>query len=162
MNKIIIFGIMCLFASCQQKKEHIVINNSEKNAQIEKSTTYISPNKNEITIIDQDCAVFVSPDSTQIAKLKGKTEKEEEEFYVAAEDNNYYQYMASQFLDSIKIKTIYLKTRYVKFINKNKPIFFDTKSKDSNSWMVILSIGTKNPQSIDFVSFEDAYKEYIK
>ena len=120
------------------------------------------PDENEITVINEDCGVFMIPDSIQISKMKGKTKEEVEGFYIAADDNIFYQYEASRFLDSLRIKTIYPKSKYLKFINKKGSILFDTKSKYSDGWMVILFVNDRMPKIVDFVSFEESYNEYTK
>ena len=94
--------------------------------------------------------------------MKGETEEEQENFYIAADDNNYYQDEASKFLDSLKIKKIYPKTRYLKFTKNNENIIFDTKAKYSRGWMVILYLNNKKPKIVDFVSIEYSYNKYIK
>ena len=39
---------------------------------------------------------------------------------------------------------------------------FDTKSKYTNGWMVILFLGDRKPKIVDFVSIEDSYNDYLK
>lgn len=115
----------------------------------------------DITIINEDCGIFMIPDSIQISKMKGKTPEDMENFYIAADDNSYYQYEARKFLDSLKIKAIYPKTRYLKFIINNNTLFFDSKSKYTDGWIVVLFIGNRKPKIVDFVSFKESYNKYI-
>jgi hypothetical protein len=120
------------------------------------------PEENEITIINEDCGIFTIPDSVQISKMKGKTKEDEEGFCVGADDNNFYQYEARKFLDSVNVKAVFPTTRYLKFKNKSGSILFDTKSKYTNGWMVILFLGGRKPKIVDFVSIEDSYNDYLK
>jgi hypothetical protein len=178
MNKIIPFLLIAVLLSCKTKNSD---KNSEKlsneNVQIEKEKENIDTyaesfnlenfivetnvSESEITIINEDCGIILSPDSAQIDAMKGETEEEQQNFYVAADDNNFYQYETSKFLDSLNIKKIYPKTRYLKFSKNNENLLFDTKAKYSDGWMVILYLNNKKPKIVDFVSFEDSYNQYI-
>lgn len=177
MNKIIPFLLIAVLLSCKTKNSD---KNSEKlnneNVQIEKENidsyaeslklenfiVETNVSESEITIINEDCGIILSPDSEQIDAMKGETEEEQQNFYIAADDNNFYQYETSKFLDSLNIKKIYPKTRYLKFSKNNENLMFDTKAKYSDGWMVILYLNNKKPKIVDFVSFEYSYNQYIE
>ncbi len=97
-------------------------------------------------MISENCCIFIDPDSSQIAEMKGKSKEDEENFYTVADDFNYYSYEASKFLDSIHLKRIYPQTRYLKFIMTNDSILIDTKSKISRGWITILFNTNKKPR----------------
>jgi len=184
MTRILLILIIFIAISCQTKKpndssfsnEYKIKQDSirEKDSlmdervkfleESEKFENYISnekPNENEITVINEDCGISISPDSAQIAEFKGTTPEEEESFYIAADDNIYYQVNAWHFLDSMKIKVIHPKTRFLKFEMKNDTILFDTKSKYSRGWMLLLFAKNKRPEIIDFVMIDTAYHKYM-
>ena len=121
-----------------------------------------SPQAEELTIIHEDCAVFTIPDSTQIAEMKGKTKEDEEKFYVAADDHNFYQYEALKLLDSLHVKTIFTKTRYLKFVMNDESILLDTKSTHAGLGLTILFRTGKRPEIVSVVDFEEAYNKFIR
>ena len=180
MNKIIPFLLVfVLLSSCKTKssdqnseiqsaqhestvKQGANFNSYEESFKLENFIVEGNIIENEITTINENCGIIINPDSLQIEAMKGETEEEQENFYIAADDNNYYQDEASKFLDSLKIKKIYPKTRYLKFTKNNENIFFDTKAKYSRGWMVILYLNNKKPKIVDFVSIEYSYNKYIK
>jgi len=180
MNRLLLILLILFTFSCQTKKsenERIATNdnadsltakdekeefNYENLFKLENFVTNHNPESSELTVLNEDCVIFTIPDSTQIAEMKGNTEEEEEGFYVAADDNNYYQYEASRFLDSLNVKCVYPKTRYLKFIMKDDSIIFDTKSKYSGGWMTILFKTDRKPKIVSSVGFEDYYNEFIK
>jgi hypothetical protein len=134
----------------------------EESFRIENYLTTDTPEDEEITLITEDCCVFISPDSTQIVTLKGNTIEDQENFYTIADDNNYYDYEASKFLDSIKLKRIYPKTRYLKFVMSDGSLLVDTRSKISRGWITILFDVDKKPKIINPVDIEMIYNDFIK
>ena len=181
MNRLTFVLLTCFIISCQIKNS----DKSNLNKRLDKDSianfnavdsifdykasfilenfiSFSKPKENEITIINEDCGIFTVPDSIQISKMKGKTKEEEEGFYVGANDNDFYQSESKKFLDSLKIKTIYPTTRYLKFKTKGGSILFDTKSKYTNGWMVVLFLGDRKPKIVDFGSIEDSYNDYLK
>ena len=177
MNRFTFVLMTCFMISCQTRnpdKSNLNKDSIIKHAAVDSGFDYKAsfilenfisfskPKENEITIINEDCGIFTVPDSIQISKMKGKTKEEEEGFYVGANDNDFYQSEAKKFLDSLNIKTIYPTTRYLKFKTKGGPILFDSKSKYTNGWMVVLFLGDRKPKIVDFGSIEDSYNDYLK
>jgi len=134
----------------------------EKAHKLENFLTTSEPDLRSITIISEPCVVFVFPDSVQIAKMKGSSPAEEEDFYIAADDNSYYDYLASEFLDSLNVKTIHLKTRFLKCEMDDESLLLDSRSEASNGWFVVLFEPTRKPRLIDAIEIRKAYKEYYK
>jgi len=67
-----------------------------------------------------------------------KNEVGEKDFYTVADDNNFYQSEASDFLKQKNIKVVHPKTRYLKFKTATGNEFnFDTKSKANKGWLTI-------------------------
>lgn len=95
----------------------------------------------DVTIISDKVGIFIGPDSIQIERMI--SEIGEEDFYTIADDNNYYESEARDFLEKKNIKVVYPKTQYLKFKTATgKEYTFDTKSKASRGWLTILF----NPQ----------------
>ncbi len=91
----------------------------------------------DITIISDKAGIFVGPDSIQIEQLKN--DLGEEDFYTVADDNNYYESEARDFLEQKYIKVVYPKTQYLRFkTSTGKEYIFDTKSKANRGWLTIL------------------------
>ncbi|RKD85070.1 hypothetical protein [Mangrovibacterium diazotrophicum] len=134
----------------------------EKAHKLENFLSTAEPEQKDVRTISEPCAVFVFPDSVQIAKMKGNSTEQEEDFYIAADDNNYYDYLASEFLDSLQVKTIHLKTRYLKCELENETLLLDSRSEASNGWFVVLFEPTQKPRLIDAIEIRKAYKEYYK
>jgi len=148
-----------------RKKDSLLTERIKFIEESEKFDNYISsekPKEEEITVINEDCGISISPDSLQIVELKGTTPEEQEAFYVVADDNSYYQVNAWNFLDSMKLKTIHPKTRYLKFEMKDDTILFDTKAKYSRGWMMLLFAKGRKPDIVDFVMIDSSYHKYMK
>jgi hypothetical protein len=114
----------------------------------------------DFLLITDDCGVFISPDSSEIKKMK--EEYGEDDFYIVADDNIYYDNQASIFLDSLKIKSIYPIERYLKFIVDSDTISIDTKSKYKRGWLSILYSFNKKPEIINSIDIEFEYSKYKK
>jgi hypothetical protein len=114
----------------------------------------------DFSIISENCGIFISPDSTEIIKMK--KEYGEEDFYVIADDNIFYDYTASHFLDSMGINCLYPKTRYLKFKINKDTICFDTKSRYKTGWLSILYRENSEPEIYNSIDVEQAYLDYFK
>lgn len=124
---------------------------------------YLVDNKevnSDYLFITKNCGVFIVPDSIEISKMK--KEYGDESFYIAADDNSYYDFEASQYLDSMRYKCIYPKTRYLKFKVNSDTICIDTKSKYRDGWLSILYKENKVPKFYYSVNIHEAFKEYNK
>jgi hypothetical protein len=83
------------------------------------------PNPTEITVINQTCAIFTYPDDKAIEAMK---EKHGDDFYIIADDVNWYRYESGQLLDSLKVNQVTVDTRYLEFIKSGKSYFIDTQA----------------------------------
>jgi hypothetical protein len=98
-RKLYILGIaslsMVIIYSCKQ-------NLSQKEEKtFKKSKSKVIVNKQD-SLIDFPCAVLIYPSNKTITRLK--KEGPEEDFYIAADDNQYYMAQCIHFLDSVKTK----------------------------------------------------------
>ena len=134
----------------------------EKAKNIKYYLSSTKPDSSDLTMINENCCVFIYPDSSQIAAMKGKTKEDEENFYTVADDYNYYFSEAFKFLDSIQVKQLFPKTRFLKFILSDREILFDTKSKYSSGWLTILFDTSKEPKIVSTVSFQQKYNDFLK
>jgi len=99
----------------------------------------------KVQTIDFDCAVFIYPTDEQIEELK-KTEGEDN-FYVGADDSNFYQSQAIQLLDSVGIKTADPeKKQFLKFIGSQNNWTLDIRKKNLPAWNLIFFKKDKAPQ----------------
>jgi len=178
MKELILISLTLLFFSCQSKKSTPININEEitdsvivsvepedlyeESFKIENYITKDAPTDDEITLINENCCIFIDPDSAQIAEMKGKSKEDEENFYIVADDYNFYSYEASKFLDSIHLKRIYPQTRYLKFLMTDDSILFDTKSKISRGWITILFNTNKKPKIVSPVNLDLLYDDFIR
>lgn len=116
---------------------------------------------NDFTLITEKAGIFISPDTVEIERLK--QEYGEEDFYTAADDNLYYEYEADKHLEQKGIKTIYPKTRYLKFkTSSGKEYFFDTKPESGPNWYLMLFDPSKNyPVIISTIDIVEEHNKYF-
>ncbi len=125
------------------------------------STAPLAAKESDTLIIEKPAAVFISPNSSRIEKMK--EEYGEEDFYTAADDNLYYQSEAESFLREKEIVVIYSTARYLKFMTANgKPQFVATAHPDSSAWTIYLFHPRKAPKSISSIDIEAEYESYFK
>ncbi|WKZ58797.1 MAG: hypothetical protein QY309_13070 [Cyclobacteriaceae bacterium] len=100
-------------------------------------------------IIDFDCAVLIYPDEAEINKMK--KEYGEDDFYIIADDNNWYQGMAIEMLDSLGIKKATVHGDSLRFKGESRTWGFDLKRDSLTGWNLILFSRTKGPQVVSTV-----------
>jgi hypothetical protein len=100
--------------------------------------------------IDFDCAILIFPTEEQIERMK--KDYNEEDFYVVADDNNWYQAKAIDIIDSLGIKTITAKERYIKLKGENKNWTLDIRKDHLPCWNLVFFNRTKAPQIIPTVN----------
>ncbi|MBB6326661.1 hypothetical protein FHS59_002289 [Algoriphagus iocasae] len=111
------------------------------------------------TVIEQDAIVFVSPDSLEVQEM---IKELGDDFYTVADDNNYYKYEADQFMTQNGVKSVYPKTRYLKFIQADsKTLLIDTKSSASRGWTTILFQPDSLPKVINPVDIREEFEKYF-
>ena len=112
-------------------------------------------------IIDFDCAILIYPTDEQIEEMK-KTEGEEN-FYIGADDSNWYQAMAIEMMDSVGIKQISTLGQYLRLKGKNKTWDLDIRKKNMPAWNLIFFKRTKEPQIISTVDLTtEEVREYFE
>ena len=112
-------------------------------------------------LIDFDCAILIYPTSEQIDEMKRN--EGEEDFYIGADDSNWYQAMAIEKIDSVGIKTITARGRYLRLRGKNKTWDLDIRKKNLPAWNLIFFNPTKEPKIISTVDLTvDETKNYFE
>ncbi|WKZ58864.1 MAG: hypothetical protein QY309_13405 [Cyclobacteriaceae bacterium] len=112
-------------------------------------------------LIDFECAILIYPTSEQIDEKK-KNEGEED-FYIGADDSNWYQAMAIEKIDSAGIKTITASGRYLRLRGQNKTWDLDIRKKNLPAWNLIFFKPTKEPKIISTVDLTvDETKNYFE
>jgi hypothetical protein len=110
-----------------------------------------------LEIVDFDCAILIYPTEEQIEEMI-KTEGEED-FYVGADDSNWYQGMAIQMMDSVGIKQISASGQYLRLKGPNESWDLDIRKKNLPAWNLIFFKRTKEPK---IVSTIDLTMEEVK
>lgn len=93
----------------------------------------------------------------RIEKMK-KEARNEDDFYVAADDVNYYLYQAGEFMKRHEQKAILVPATYTHILFPNGKIIRTDTIAFGN--MILYQPG-KNPQVISSVDFAEAYKSYF-
>lgn len=96
--------------------------------------------------IDFDCAVLIYPTDEQIEEMK-KTIGEED-FYTVADDNNWYQAVVIDLVDSLHIRKITANERYLKFKGLDGSWTLDIRKDNLPSWNLIFFKRTKEPEIV--------------
>jgi hypothetical protein len=107
--------------------------------------------------INFDCAVLVYPGDEQIQQMK--REYGEEDFYIIADDNNWYHTTSIRLLDSAKVQTITPRKQFVRFVGDEMAWTLNLRRKGSLSWNLIFFNHTKKPEVVSTV---DLTMEEIK
>lgn len=93
----------------------------------------------------------------RIEKMK-KEARNEDDFYVVADDVNYYLYQAGEFMKRHRQKAILVPATYTDILFPNGEIIqADTIAFGS---MILYKLG-KNPQVVSSVDFAEAYQSYF-
>lgn len=109
--------------------------------------------------VNENAVIFVYPDSMQIEIMK--KEVGDTNFYIGADDANFYFSESYDFLKTKPIKVIVAHNRYIKFETSSKHIFFDTKAKISRGWLVILFRKDALPKMAWASGLEIEYNKYF-
>jgi hypothetical protein len=121
----------------------------------------VDPDESKTETIDFDCAVLIYPTDEQIEEMK--RQMGEEDFYIVADDNNSYQGIAISLLDSLNIKMVTAKDRYLKLQGHNGSWTLDIRKENFLSWNLIFFKRTKEPEVVSTVDLTiDHVKEYFK
>ena len=114
-----------------------------------------------IQIVDFDCAILIYPTQEQVDDMI-KTEGEDD-FYVGADDSNWYQAQAIDTLDYTAIKTITASGQFLRLKGKEKVWELDVRKKNLPGWNLIFFKTTKEPQIVSTTDLTVAeVKDYFE
>lgn len=123
----------------------------------------IRPSSNEITMIDENCGIFIPIDTMKMDKLKGKTQSELDRFYIVADDANTYSSNARDFISKMDLKIINSKTRYFEFKVSDSTIIIDSTPVYADGWgYTILYRKGEMPKLTYNIDIERSYRTYFK
>ena len=97
--------------------------------------------------------IFVSPDSLEIAALK--QQMGEQDFYVAADDENWYRSLAFDMLDSLGVASRVVDEKRFAFLVDGVIKTYDWSGR-SPSWFVVLYDGKREPIVTYSISLPEA------
>jgi hypothetical protein len=144
------------FISCSNDKEHKSPNTESR----EPPSIFHKPNDKDTILIDQESAVFYSPDTIQIEQRKA--EVGEENFYIGADDYLWYLHESQQYLEKVNFPTIFVEGKKIlKFKSPNKTTLIRLDSL-RELWGVYLFKPGKAPYFADIVSMEQEFEKYFK
>ena len=125
---------------------------------IENYLTQRKIERNLIQKVDFKCAVLIYPDKDQVKDLESQGE---EAYNTIVDDGNYYQGMAIGILDSLHIKTIVAKKRFILFKGKQQWLL-DIRKKNLPYWNLIFFMPNSIPTIVDAVGLEfDTVNKYF-
>lgn len=106
-------------------------------------------NDGHFEVVDFDCAILIYPTHEQIDEMK--KEEGEEDFYIGADDSNWYQAQAIQLMDSVGIKQITATGQFLRLNGKQQTWDLDIRKKNLPAWNLIFFNTTKEPKIISTV-----------
>ena len=127
------------------------------NSKVEKKT--LEKIKNDTIFIKEKCAAFISGTDETIENLK-KTEGEEN-FYIGADDYNYYQYEAREFLKKQKLKIYNISDKKVIVFKSEKGDFTVLKDTIKYIGSTYLFSPNKLPKKVYDIDIENEYRNYF-
>ena len=86
--------------------------------------------------LNYDCAIIIYPSDEQIEEMK-KNEGEDD-FFVGADDSNFYQAQAMHLIDSARIRIVNAKKAFLKLQGDQKAWILSIRKKDLPAWNLIL------------------------
>jgi hypothetical protein len=108
--------------------------------------------------IDSTCAVLIYPTNQQVDKMK--KEYGEEDFYIVADDGNYYQGTAVGMLDSLKVSSISAEKNVLKFVGKDTLWLVDIRKEGAPEWNIIFFNRKKSPEVVSVADL--TYEQIIE
>ena len=127
-----------------------------------KLESYLTKNKIEngkYEIVDFDCEILIYPTIEQIYEMK---KEEGEDFYIGADDSNWYQGQAIGMIDSIAIKKITATGQFLRLKGKQETWDLDIRKKNLPTWNLIFFKTNKEPKIVSTVDLTvDEVKEYF-
>lgn len=111
--------------------------------------------------IDFDCVILIYPTEAQIERMKN--DYGEEDFYIVADDNNWYQQKAAEIIDSLGIKRIIASEQYLILKGENKTWTLDIRRNNLPSWNLVFFKRAREPQIISTVSLNmEAARDFFE
>jgi hypothetical protein len=108
----------------------------------------------EEEVFESDCALLISPTDEQIAAMK--KQYGEEDFYIIADDNVWYDANAMSLLDSVGVKVISPKKRYARLTGVNSQWILDLRGEGALPWNLIFFSTKKGPEIFSTVDLTAA------
>lgn len=110
--------------------------------------------------IDFDCAILIYPTVEQIDEMK--KEYGEEDFYIAADDNNWYQGQAIGIIDSVGVKMTTVNGQFLRLKGIQTTWDLDIRKKNLPTWNIIFFKTDKEPKIISTVDLTaDEVQDYF-
>lgn len=171
-----VIALILFFSSCKEIKNNKELKTQKKDIISDKEviiseyginphpkiSDYYVPDSLNSQIIKEKCFVLIYPTDKQIEKLKEINEKD---FYLLADDNNYWMSELIEISKKMKINTIIANKRKLCFISNNQINTVDLDKKDSGQlfdWNLIIFNESKTPEFTKFVQPDEIYlKEYF-
>ncbi len=153
LSLFIIFPIL-LICSCASPGNH----NANK-TEAKSGDTAVS-DKNTFAVTEPQI-VFSWPDSISMLKMKAN---DSDSFYIAADDNGFYNSLTMALADSLEIKTSSTSITKLDFITSAKKHFIiNRSSKDELQWGIFLFNGIDSPTVANGMELDDKYlKNFFK
>jgi hypothetical protein len=122
-------------------------------------TTKVEDSRTET--IDFNCAIFIYPTDEQIEEMK--KQMGEDDFYIVADDNNWYQGTAIGLIDSLNIKKVTAWERYLTLKGNSNSWTLDIRKENLPAWNLIFFNRTKEPKVVSTIDLTiDQVKEYFE
>lgn len=102
------------------------------------------PANDSVQMVDFDCAIMVYPTAEQIDEMK-KTDGDDN-FYIEADDANWYQVQSMDTLNFMSIKTINASGKFVRLVGSEQTWDLDIRKKNLPAWNLIFFKTTKEPR----------------
>ncbi len=138
------------------KKDTIKTFEVEKSKEINIFIPFNEVDTTNLYLADQQKFIFKSPNSKEIDEFKKEIG---EDFYIIADDVNFYRSNAYQLLDSLNKKYYFTDKRFVRFVMQNQDtLYMDTKKTDMH-WYILISDGIKKPMTYNLDYLDEYFKE---
>jgi hypothetical protein len=123
--------------------------------------SYLTKATDSAEIIDFDCAVLIYPTEQQMEETKNTLG--DDNFYIVADDNNWYQGRAIGLLDSLNIRHETAGGKYLTLKGRTKTWTLDIRKDNLPAWNLIFFKTTKEPRIIPTAGLSiTEIKEYFE
>lgn len=117
-----------------------------------KLETYLTDStivNDSIQVIDYDCAVLIYPTSAQIDEMIKANG--EDDFFIMADDTEWYQGIAIGMIDSVNVKTTSAMLPFLRLKGKDNTWTLDIRKKGLPEWNIVFFKTTKEPRIISAI-----------